>query len=50
MRNLKAALKIFHNQSQKMWDDKLHFLAFAFNSACHETTEMCPSSCFWEES
>ena len=49
MRSLKAALKIFHNQSQKMWDDKLHFLAFAFNSACHESTKMC-LSCFWEES
>jgi hypothetical protein len=46
MRNLKAALKIFHNQSQKMWDTKLHFLAFAFNSACHESTKMCPSKLF----
>jgi hypothetical protein len=46
MRNLNAALKIFHNQLQKMWDDKLHFLAFAFNSACHESTKMCPSKLF----
>ena len=29
-----------------MWDDKLHFLAFAFNSACHESTKMCPSKLF----
>jgi hypothetical protein len=46
MRNLKAALKIFHNQSQRAWDEKLHFLAFAFNSACHESTKMCPSKLF----
>ena len=46
MRNLKAALKIFHNQSQRMWDNKLHYLAFAFNSACHESTKMCPSKLF----
>ena len=46
MRNLKAALRIFHNQSQKMWDDRLHFLAFAFNSTCHESTKMCPSKLF----
>jgi hypothetical protein len=25
-----------------MWDDKLHFLAFA----CHESTKMCPSKLF----
>jgi hypothetical protein len=29
-----------------MWDDQLHFLAFAFNSACHESTKMCPSKLF----
>ena len=46
MRNLKAALKIFHNQSQRMWDSKLHYLAFAFNSACHEITKMSPSKLF----
>ena len=46
MRNLKAALKIFHNQSHKMWDDKLHFLAFAFNSVCHESTKMVHLSFF----
>ena len=46
MHNLKAALKIFHNQSQKMWDNKLHFLAFAFNSACHESIKICPSKLF----
>jgi hypothetical protein len=46
MRNLKAALKIFHSQSQSMWDDKLHFLAFDFNSACHESTKICLSKLF----
>ena len=46
MRKLKAALKFFHNQSQRMWDNKLHYLAFAFNSACHESTKMCPSKLF----
>jgi len=46
MRNLKAALKIFHHQSQKMWDEKLHMIAFALNSACHESTKMCPARLF----
>jgi len=38
-RNLKVALKIFHHQSQKKWDEDLHLLAFAFNTAHHESTK-----------
>jgi hypothetical protein len=46
MRNLKAALKIFHHHSQKKWDENLHLLAVAFNTACHESTQMSPSRLF----
>jgi hypothetical protein len=46
MRNLKAALKIFHHQSQRKWDEDLHLLMFAFNTARHEGTKMCPSKLF----
>ena len=45
-RNLKAALKIFHRQSQRKWDEYLHLLAFAFNTACHESTKFCPAMLF----
>jgi hypothetical protein len=44
--NLKAALKIFHHQSQRKWDEDLHLLAFAFNTACHESTKFCPAKLF----
>jgi transposase InsO family protein len=37
-RNLKSALKIFHQNSQNMWDEDLPHLAFAFNTALHEST------------
>jgi hypothetical protein len=45
-RNLKAALKIFHHQSQKKWNEDLHLLAFAFNTAHHESTKFCPAKLF----
>ena len=38
-RNLKAALKIFHHQSQKSWDEDLPWLSMAFNTAVHESTQ-----------
>jgi len=44
--NLKATLKIFHHQSQLKWDEDLHSLAFAFNTACHESTKFCPARLF----
>jgi transposase InsO family protein len=47
-RNLKAVLKIFHHQSQQKWDEDLHLLTCAFNTACHESTKFCPS-CFLGE-
>jgi len=37
-RNLKAALKISHQESQNMWDQDLPWLALAFNTAVHEST------------
>jgi hypothetical protein len=37
-RNLKAALKIYHHQSQTRWDEDLPFLSLAFNSARREST------------
>jgi len=41
-----AALKVFHHQSQKKWDNDLQLLAFAFNTACHESTNVCPTRMF----
>jgi hypothetical protein len=46
MRNLKAALQIFHHQSQFNWDEDLHLLNFAFNNAHHESTQTAPSLVF----
>jgi len=39
-------LKIFHHQSQRKWDEDLHLLAFAFNTAHHKSTKVCPASLF----
>jgi hypothetical protein len=39
-------LKIFHHQSQQKWDENLHLLLFAFNTACRENTKMCPEKLF----
>jgi hypothetical protein len=39
-------LKIFHHQSQRKWDEDLQLLAFAFNTACHESTKFCPAKLF----
>jgi hypothetical protein len=46
MRNLKAALQIFHHQSHVRWDENLHLLTFAFNTAHHESTQTTPSLLF----
>jgi hypothetical protein len=46
--NLRAALKIFHHRSQQKWDEDLHLLAFAFNTA-YESTKFC-HGCFLGES
>jgi len=45
-RNLKAALKIFHHQSQKSWDEDLPWLSMAFNTAVHESTQATPDIVF----
>jgi hypothetical protein len=29
-----------------MWDEDLHLLAYAFNTACHESTKFCPARLF----
>jgi hypothetical protein len=44
--NLKAALKIFHHQSQRKWGEDLHLLAFTFDTACHESTKFCLARLF----
>jgi transposase InsO family protein len=46
MRNLKAALQIFHSESQQSWDADLHLLSLAFNSAYHESTKTSPAQLF----
>ena len=45
-RNLKAALKIFHHQSQATWDEDLPWLSVAFNTAVHESTKATPDKLF----
>jgi len=45
-RNLKSALKIFHHNSQNMWGEDLPHLAFAFNTALHESTQSTPDLLF----
>jgi hypothetical protein len=45
-RNLKAALKIFHHQSQLRWDEDLPWLSTAFNTAIHESTQSSPDKLF----
>jgi hypothetical protein len=45
-RNLKSALKIFHHQSQKNWDEDLPWLSTAFNTAVHESTRVTPDTLF----
>jgi len=39
-------LKIFHHESQDTWDKDLPWLAFAFNSALHESTRTTPDLLF----
>ena len=45
-RNLKAALKIFHHQSQNAWDEDFPWLSVAFNTAVHESTRSTPDKLF----
>jgi hypothetical protein len=45
-RNLEAALKIFHHQSQDTWDVNLPLFSVAFNIAIHETTGYSPDKIF----
>jgi len=45
-RNLKAALKIFHHESQGAWDEDLLWLSMAFNTAVHESTRAAPDLLF----
>ena len=45
-RNLKSALKIYHHQSQRTWDDDLPWLSAAFNTAKHESTNITPDLLF----
>jgi hypothetical protein len=45
-RNLKAALKTFHNESQTRWDEDLPWLSVAFNTAMHESIKSTPDVLF----
>ena len=44
--NLKSALKIFHHNSQNLWDEDLPWLGFAFNTASHECAKATPDLLF----
>ena len=39
-------MKIFRHQSQRKWDEDLHWLAFSFDTACHDSNKFCPSKLF----
>jgi len=45
-RNLKSALKIFHEESQSSWDEDLSWLSLPFNTAVHEGTRSTPDILF----
>jgi hypothetical protein len=58
-RNMEAALKIFHHDSQSAWDKDLLWLSMAFNTAVHESTQgtldlfwgremRCPFGVHWD--
>jgi hypothetical protein len=45
-RNLKAALKIFHHQSQQRRDEDMPWLSAAFNTVIHESNQSTPDKLF----
>jgi hypothetical protein len=45
-RNMKVALTINHNSQHDRWDENLHSLQMAFNTAWHEPTGATPASLF----
>jgi len=44
--NLKSALKIFHHETQNLWDDGLPWLGLAFKTAVHDSTGSTPDILF----
>ena len=45
-KNVKIAIRIFHNQYQQHWDQHLHWFQLALNSAFHESTNNSPARLF----
>ncbi|XP_054283276.1 uncharacterized protein LOC129000338 [Macrosteles quadrilineatus] len=45
-KQIKIAIRIFHHQHQKHWDQDLHWFQIAFNSAQHESTKVSPARLF----
>lgn len=45
-RNLKTALRLYHNQNHTKWDSLIHLFQISFNSAVHESTKLSPASLF----
>jgi hypothetical protein len=43
---LKPALKIFHHESQQLWDENLLWIGLTFNTAVHENICMTPDLLF----
>jgi hypothetical protein len=46
--NLQSALKIFHHETQEMWDVDLPWLSMAFNTATHESIKCTPDKQIWD--
>lgn len=45
-KEIKGALRIFHNQHQQHWDQHLSWFQVAFNSAIHSSTKTTPAQLF----
>lgn len=45
-KQIKIAIRIFHHQHQRLWDQELHWFQIAFNSAIHESTKTSPARLF----
>lgn len=45
-KNLKVALRIYHQADHQTWDQNLHWFQVAFNSSKHESTGVTPASLF----
>lgn len=46
-KNLKVALRVYHNQNQQTWDQNTHWFQLAFNTAFHQSVSTTSASLFF---